>query len=162
MSAKSPRVIPRRGIGTSSSGCNARDCAVLCWIVFAAGGEGIASAFLVSVCSGAMKRYPLRGYRLDVARTGSRIAQRFANLVDRACSGCDRSPRRCRRGQSFFCKSSRVTTSPARCEDLKGLALEAHFYAAFAQFAGRQVDLEDSESLDSANILGSRHGRRVV
>jgi hypothetical protein len=45
-------------------------------------------------------------------------------------------------------------------EDLKGLPLEPHFHAALAQFAGRQVHFEESESDNSARILWSGHGRR--
>src|SRR4051794_9270324 len=103
----------------------------------------------------------LAGYRLDVARTGSGIAQRFANLVNRRVQAVIKVHEGVGRPElllQLFASHDLSGALEQQREDLKGLALEAHSYPTFAQFAGRKVDLEDSESQDSANILGSRHG----
>jgi hypothetical protein len=38
-------------------------------------------------------------------------------------------------------------------KNLEGLSLQTHFYAAFTQFTGAQVELEYSEARDPAVVL---------
>ena len=154
MSAKSPRVIARRGMGTSSSGCRTR--AGRSGAVGAVGTEfvGTGGEF---VLHGGDEAVSAAGEGFDVTGAGSGISQGFAHLVNgsvEAVVEVDEGVGGPELLLQLFARDDVSGMIEEQSEHLEGLALQAQLDATLAQFSRAEVELEDSETRDLAVDLG--------
>ncbi len=103
------------------------------------------------------------GQRFDVARTGSGVSQRLANLVDGRVQAVVEVDERVGGPElllQLFARDHLARPLQQQSQHLKGLLLQAQLDAALAQFSRAEVQLEDSEARDSGCDFAAR--RRSV